>query len=150
MTMGHEGVPPGLPEQDPEYQALLKRRTLGTLGSLATQSREPIEAVLAEAVKAYERKYGESEGQRGVTGIGEIEAYQSTVVGKSPQEALEVLGNTLGPATWEVLGKGVEELFWERVDAFYRNLKADPNAWKQEQDDRAVWDAIALQSLSEP
>jgi len=148
--MGHEGVPPGHSEQDPEYQAYLKRVTLGTLGSLATQSGKPIEAVLAEAVKAYKRKYGESEGQRSVTGIAEIEAYQSIVVGKSREEGLDVLGSILEPATWEVLGEGVNELSWDRVDAYYRNLKADPKAWKQEQDERAVWEAIALQSLSKP
>ena len=152
MTIEHQEVAPGLPEQNPtimESQAYFKKRTLGTLKSLATQSGEPVDGLLAEALKAYKRKYGESEDQRSVTGIGEVEAYQSIVAGKGHQEALDVLGDILEPAAWEVLGKGVKELFWDRVNAAYRALRADPAAWGRELQERRAWDATLLDGLED-
>ena len=151
MTTGHEGSPLGLPEQYPKAigsPAYLKSRTLSKLKLLGTQSGEPVDALLAEAVKAYKRKYGESEGQTSVTGIGEVEAYQSIVVGKSRQEALDVLGDILEPAALEVLGKGVNELFWDRVDAAYRALRDDPIAWAQELKERDAWEITLMDGLN--
>jgi len=41
------------------------------------------------------------------------------------------------------------QLFLEKVNAAFAALKTDPQAWKEEQEERAAWDAALLDGLKD-
>jgi hypothetical protein len=59
---------------------------------------------------------------------------------------LQQLSEEEGVNMQEVLSRALDEYrrarFFERQDEAFRALRADPDAWRQEEEERAAWDAI--------
>lgn len=58
-----------------------------------------------------------------------------------------------GEPTQTVLVNAIDayrrQVFFDRVDAAYAVLQADPVAWQEELDERAEWDATLLDGLED-
>jgi hypothetical protein len=69
------------------------------------------------------------------------------------RETLRRLAQEEGLALHEVLSRAVErydrEQFIKRTNEEYARLRADPVAWKELEDERALWDATLLDGLED-
>jgi predicted transcriptional regulator len=73
----------------------------------------------------------------------------STVrIDSSTHKMLQSLSAQTGRKMQEILGEAVElyrrKLLLDKANAAFAALKADSQAWKEEQDERAAWDATLL------
>lgn len=53
----------------------------------------------------------------------------------------------MGEIVTDLLNRYEREQFWDRVDASLAKLKADPVAWKEYQDEIALWDTTSADGL---
>ncbi len=64
---------------------------------------------------------------------------------------LREMSNETNEPMHEILARALEQyrrqLFLERADAEYAALRADPEAWRVEQEERAAWDATLADGL---
>ncbi|MEK7396416.1 MAG: toxin-antitoxin system protein [Candidatus Poribacteria bacterium] len=71
---------------------------------------------------------------------------------KTREKLRELTANT-GESMQSILDKAIEELerklFWEHTNSAYAELKKDPIAWKEEQEERLAWDATLADGLEE-
>ena len=69
------------------------------------------------------------------------------------REALRQLANEVGEPMQEVLAKAVEvyrrQHILERANAAYAALRADPEAWQSEQQERREWEATLADGLED-
>jgi hypothetical protein len=74
-------------------------------------------------------------------------------VRKSTHQALKTLARQSGLPMQEVLARALEEYgrksFLEGLASDFAALRADPEAWSCEQEERAVWDATLADGLSD-
>jgi hypothetical protein len=67
------------------------------------------------------------------------------------QRVLQALSEETGKSISEILDKAVEEyrrkIFFEGVDRDYRALKADPQAWSQEVQERQLFENTLMDDL---
>lgn len=63
------------------------------------------------------------------------------------REMAEAEHRSMGEIVTDLLERYEREQFWDRVDASLAKLKADPVAWKEYQDEIAVWDATSGDGL---
>jgi hypothetical protein len=67
------------------------------------------------------------------------------------QRVLQTLSQETGRSIPEILDKAVEEyrrkVFFEGVDRDYKTLKADPEAWSQEVQERQLFDNTLMDGL---
>jgi len=78
----------------------------------------------------------------------------STVrIDSSTHKVLQNLSAQTGRKMQEIMSEAVElyrrQLFLEKVNAAFAALKTDPQAWKEEQEERAAWDAALLDGLKD-
>ena len=78
----------------------------------------------------------------------------STVrIDSSTHKVLQSLSAQTGRKMQEIMSVAVElyrrQLFLEKVNAAFAALKTDPQAWKEEQEERAAWDAALLDGLKD-
>jgi len=83
-----------------------------------------------------------------------IEMASSTVrIDSSTHKVLQSLSAQTGRKMQEIMSEAVElyrrQLFLEKVNAAFAALKTDPQAWKEEQEERAAWDAALLDGLKD-
>ncbi|MGI8482809.1 MAG: hypothetical protein ACR2OU_00985 [Thermomicrobiales bacterium] len=63
------------------------------------------------------------------------------------REMAETEHRSMGEIVTDLLERYEREQFWDRVDTSLAKLKADPVAWKEYQDEIAVWDATSGDGL---
>lgn len=72
-------------------------------------------------------------------------------ISKSSHQILQELSSRQGESMQAILNKAIEEYrrkqFFEEANAAYAALRKDPKAWKQEQEERALWDATLQDGL---
>jgi len=78
----------------------------------------------------------------------------STVrVDSSTHKMLQSLSAQTGRKMQEILGEAVElyrrKLLLDKANAAFAALKADSQAWKEEQKERAAWDVMLLDGLKD-
>lgn len=78
----------------------------------------------------------------------------STVrIDSSTHKMLQSLSAQTGRKMQEILGEAVElyrrKLLLDKANAAFAALKADSEAWKEEQEERAAWDVTLLDGLKE-
>lgn len=78
----------------------------------------------------------------------------STVrIDSSTHKMLQSLSAQTGRKMQEILGEAVElyrrKLLLDKANAAFAALKADSQAWKEEQEERAAWDVTLLDGLKE-
>jgi hypothetical protein len=79
---------------------------------------------------------------------------QATVrISERTRESLREIARSEETSMQSVLDKAVEEYrrkrFMEVLNASYTALRNDPEAWKAEEDERALWDGTLLDGLPE-
>ena len=79
---------------------------------------------------------------------------QATVrVSERTRETLREIAQAQQESMQSVLERAVEEYrrkrFMEDLNASYAELRNDPDAWKAEEDERALWDRTLLDGLPE-
>ena len=131
----------------------LEARVLTRLQSLAGRTGKTVETILDGAVNAYGRQYMGSEHQEASRRLaGLVEGYKRHHGGSEDQEPLSVFGRFLREQPHygvEVLERALTAYTWDRVDEYWENLEVDPEAWEQEQQERAIWDAVLRYALEE-
>jgi predicted transcriptional regulator len=69
----------------------------------------------------------------------------------STHEHLRELSQKRGEPMPAILDQAVREyrdrLFWDEVDAAYRELQADPASWAEELEERKLWEATLMDGL---
>lgn len=74
-------------------------------------------------------------------------------IDSSTHEVLQSLSAQTGRKMQEIVGEAVElyrrQLFLEKVNAAFAALKTDQQAWEEEQEERAAWDAALLDGLKD-
>lgn len=74
-------------------------------------------------------------------------------IGKEAHEVLRELASQTGESMPTVLAKALEEYrrkrFWEEANAAWAALRADPQAWQEELEERALWDATLMDGLED-
>ncbi len=74
-------------------------------------------------------------------------------IDSSTHKTLQKLSAQTGQKMQEILGEAIElyrrKLFLEKANAAFAALKADPQAWKEEQEERAAWDVTLLDGLKD-
>jgi len=74
-------------------------------------------------------------------------------IDSSTHKTLQKLSAQTGQKMQEILGEAVElyrrQLFLEKANAAFAALKADPQAWKEEQEERTAWDVTFLDGLKD-
>ncbi len=78
----------------------------------------------------------------------------STVrIDSSTHKVLQSLSAQTGRKMQEIVGEAIElyrrQLFLEKVNAAFAALKTDQQAWEEEQEERAAWDAALLDGLKD-
>lgn len=78
----------------------------------------------------------------------------STVrIDSSTHKMLQSLSAQTGRKMQEILGEAVElyrrKLLIDKANAAFAALKADSQAWKEEQEERAAWDVTLLDGLKD-
>lgn len=78
----------------------------------------------------------------------------STVrIDSSTHKMLQSLSAQTGRKMQEILGEAVElyhrKLLLDKANAAFAALKADSQAWKEEQEERAAWDVTLLDGLKD-
>lgn len=78
----------------------------------------------------------------------------STVrIDSSTHKMLQSLSAQTGRKMQEILGEAVElyrrKLLLDKANAAFAALKADSQAWKEEQKERAAWDVMLLDGLKD-
>jgi len=78
----------------------------------------------------------------------------STVrIDSATHKMLQSLSAQTGLKMQEILGEAVElyrrKLLLDKANAAFAALKADSEAWKEEQEERAAWDVTLLDGLKE-
>ena len=78
----------------------------------------------------------------------------STVrIDSSTHKMLQSLSAQTGRKMQEILGEAVEmyrrKLLLDKANAAFAALKADSEAWKEEQEERAAWDVTLLDGLKD-
>jgi hypothetical protein len=65
--------------------------------------------------------------------------------------SLQELASSAGETMQSILERAIKEYqakrFWEEMDSAYRSLQADPAAWKEECNERRIWDATLMDGL---
>lgn len=68
-------------------------------------------------------------------------------------KALRDLADSTKRPISEVVSQAVElyerQRFWDEVNAGYARLRADPQAWKAELEERALWDTTRMDGLED-
>jgi hypothetical protein len=59
----------------------------------------------------------------------------------------EAQGKSIGQVVAELVEKQERELIWQRMRADYERLQADPAAWKEYQDDVALFEGGSMDGL---
>ena len=61
------------------------------------------------------------------------------------------LAKSKGQRMQDILDQAIEVFaraqFWDEVDAYYEQLRADPAAWAEEQAEREIWDGTVKDGL---
>jgi len=74
-------------------------------------------------------------------------------IDSSTHKTLQKLSAQTGQKMQEILGEAIElyrrKLFLEKANAAFAALKADPQAWKEEQEERTAWDVTFLDGLKD-
>jgi len=74
-------------------------------------------------------------------------------IDSSTHKTLQKLSAQTGQKMQEILGEAIElyrrKLFLEKANAAFAALKADPQAWKEEQEERTAWDVALLDGLKD-
>ena len=74
-------------------------------------------------------------------------------VSEATHQKLQELAASSGEAVQTILDKAVTEydrkLFLEGLNADYARLRADPQAWQEELEERALWDTILMDGLED-
>ena len=74
-------------------------------------------------------------------------------IDSSTHKTLQRLSAQTGQKMQEILGEAIElyrrKLFLEKANAAFAALKADPQAWKEEQEERTAWDVTFLDGLKD-
>jgi len=74
-------------------------------------------------------------------------------IGAKAHETLRRLSDEANEPMADVLARAIEDyrrnLFLDRANAAYLALRADPEAWAAEQEERAAWDATLLDGLED-
>jgi len=83
-----------------------------------------------------------------------IKMTSSTVrIDSSTHKVLQSLSAQTGRKMQEIVGEAIElyrrQLFLEKVNAAFAALKTDQQAWEEEQEERAAWDAALLDGLKD-
>ena len=72
-------------------------------------------------------------------------------IGEATQHILRELAEQTGQSMTEVLDKALDayrrKLFFEQLNAGYAALRADPEAWAEELQERKLWDATLMDGL---
>ena len=72
-------------------------------------------------------------------------------ISETAHEILRELAQQTGQTTMEVLDKALEayrrQVFLEAVNAGYAALRADPEAWAEELEERKLWEATLMDGL---
>ena len=63
------------------------------------------------------------------------------------RDSVSDTGEPMRTVLVEALDAYRRQVFFDRVDAAYAALQADPVAWQEELDERAAWDATLLDGL---
>ena len=74
-------------------------------------------------------------------------------IDSSTHKTLQKLSAQTGQKMQEILGEAIElyrrKLFLEKANAAFAALKADPQAWKEEQEERTAWDVALLDGMKD-
>lgn len=74
-------------------------------------------------------------------------------VSKHIHEQLRALAQQTGTTMQEVISKAIEQyqeqLFWQRAHEGYARLRQDPDTWREELDERRLWDNTLMDGLEE-
>lgn len=66
---------------------------------------------------------------------------------------LQELARKSGESRQAILDRALELLrrqhFWDEANTAYAALRADPEAWRQELEERALWDSTLLDGMEE-
>jgi len=77
----------------------------------------------------------------------------SVFIDSSTYKILQDLSAQTGRKTEEIVNKAVElyrrKLLLDKTNAAFTALKADSQAWKEEQEERATWDVTLLDGLKD-
>jgi len=77
----------------------------------------------------------------------------SVFIDSSTYKILQDLSAQTGRKMQEILGEAVElyrrKLLLDKANAAFAALKADSQAWKEEQEERATWDVTLLDGLKD-
>lgn len=72
-------------------------------------------------------------------------------ISESAQHTLRELAEQTGQTTMDILDKALDayrrKLFFDQLNAGYAALRADPDAWAAEMQERKVWDATLMDGL---
>lgn len=72
-------------------------------------------------------------------------------VSETAHQILQELAEQTGQSMTDVLDKALDayrrKLFFEQLNAGYAALRADPQAWAEELEERKLWDATLLDGL---
>jgi predicted transcriptional regulator len=74
-------------------------------------------------------------------------------INEKSHKALRELAAETGQSMQSVLAKAIEEYrrkrFWEEVNAGYAALRSDPKAWKEELEERALFEGTLMDGLED-
>jgi hypothetical protein len=72
-------------------------------------------------------------------------------INESSRQMLRELAEQTGQSTTDILEKALDayrrKLFFEQLNAGYAALRADPQAWAEELEERTLWDATLMDGL---
>lgn len=72
-------------------------------------------------------------------------------ISETSQQILRELAEQTGQSMTDVLDKALDtyrrKLFFEQLNAGYAALRADPQAWAEELEERKLWDATLMDGL---
>jgi predicted transcriptional regulator len=75
-------------------------------------------------------------------------------ISQETHEALRILAAELGESMQTVVEKAVQQYqrkrFLEGLDQDFKRLKETPQAWQEEQEERALWEKTLLDGLETP
>jgi hypothetical protein len=82
---------------------------------------------------------------------GDEMSNRSIPISETSHQILKELAEQTGQSMTDVLDKALDayrrKLFFEQLNAGYAALRADPQAWAEELEERKLWDATLMDGL---
>ena len=75
-------------------------------------------------------------------------------ISQETHETLRSLAAELGESMQTVVEKAIQQYqrrkFFEGLDQDFKRLKEDPQAWQEEQEERALWEGTLMDGIEKP